>query len=40
MNEKALEIGMKKTTFINPHGLDEDKVIYQQHMIWLFLQDT
>ena len=25
MNEKALEIGMKKTSFINPHGLDEDK---------------
>ncbi len=24
MNEKAVEIGMKNTTFNNPHGLDED----------------
>lgn len=25
MNERALELGMKKTTFVNSHGLDEEK---------------
>lgn len=25
MNQKAIDIGMKQTNFINPHGLDEDK---------------
>lgn len=28
MNEKAIEIGMKNTTFNNPNGLDEDKGNY------------
>lgn len=28
MNSKAIDIGMKNTTFNNPHGLDEDKANY------------
>ena len=36
MNKKANELKMTNTLFNNPSGLDEEKVICQQHMIWLF----
>lgn len=36
MNKKAKEIGMKNTTFANPHGLDEKIRIIRRHMIWPF----